>query len=343
MIPLTPKETKEAIIKIIKGNKVPFLQSSPGLGKSDIARQISSEYNLKMIDIRLSQRDSVDLNGFPMLDKDTKRMGYAPLDEIPLEGIDEVPAGYNGFFMLLDEINSASLSTQAASYKLILDRSVGNHMVHRKCFIMAAGNLITDKAIVNSLGTAMQSRLIHIIMHASEKDWQEWAAKNEIDTRIRSFLHEHPRMLHQFDPDHHDYTFPSPRTWEFLSDIIKPIKEFNAIDIAIMQGTVGEGAAIEFKTFTELHHKLPTREEMISNPDGVEIPDEPSMLYALSLLIGSFADPKNCDKLIKVINRLPPEFQVITIKDIYSRDGETKNHKAIVKWKQENASKFFDN
>ncbi len=343
MIPVTPKSAKEAILKIIKAGKVPFLQSSPGVGKSDIARQIAEEYSLKLIDIRLSQRDSVDLNGFPMLDPKTKRMSYAPLDELPLEGKDDIPPGYKGFLILLDEINSAPLSVQAASYQLILDKCIGNYPLHHKAVIIAAGNLVTDKAIVNNLGTAMQSRMIHLEMHASEKDWQEWAGKNGVDIRIRSFLHDNPRLLHNFDPNHHDYTFPCPRTWSMMSDIIKPIKTFNAVDMSIMQGTVGEGAAIEFKAFTELHDKLPSRADMIRAPEEVKIPEEPSMLYALSLLIGAIAEPKNCTQLVKLVDRLPPEFQVITIKDIYSRNSETKNHSSITKWKADNASKFFDN
>ena len=77
-----------------------------------------------------------------------------------------------------------------------------------------------------------------------------------------------------------------------------------------MQGTVGEGAAIEFIAFTEIHDKLPSIEDMVNNPEGIEIPEEPSMLYAMSLLIGATAKPDNCDQLIKLVNRLPPEFQV---------------------------------
>jgi len=46
----------------IKGKLVPMLTSSPGIGKSDLVRQIAATYNLFVIDLRLSQCDPCDLN-----------------------------------------------------------------------------------------------------------------------------------------------------------------------------------------------------------------------------------------------------------------------------------------
>lgn len=41
---------------------VPFMKGSPGIGKSDIYKQIAKRFKLKLIDIRLSQCDPTDLN-----------------------------------------------------------------------------------------------------------------------------------------------------------------------------------------------------------------------------------------------------------------------------------------
>ena len=51
----------------------------------------------------------------------------------------------------MDEFNSALPSVQAACYKLVLDRMVGQHHLHKKCFIVACGNKETDNAIVDIL------------------------------------------------------------------------------------------------------------------------------------------------------------------------------------------------
>jgi MoxR-like ATPase len=50
------------ISKYLKASLVPMVVGSPGCGKSAIVHQIAEQYNLKLIDLRLSQCDPTDLN-----------------------------------------------------------------------------------------------------------------------------------------------------------------------------------------------------------------------------------------------------------------------------------------
>ncbi|PDO90562.1 ATPase AAA, partial [Burkholderia mallei] len=81
------------------------------------------------------------------------KVTYIPMDTFPIQS-DKVPSNKKGWLLFLDEANGASHSVQMASYKLILDREVGNHKLHDKCFIIAAGNLDTDNAITNTMSSA---------------------------------------------------------------------------------------------------------------------------------------------------------------------------------------------
>jgi len=81
-------------------------------GKSAVLHQIAKKFKLFLIDIRLAQCDPVDLSGFPITSG--LKAKYLPMDIFPLED-DPIPAGYNGFLILLDEINSASMAVQAAA------------------------------------------------------------------------------------------------------------------------------------------------------------------------------------------------------------------------------------
>lgn len=78
---------------------VPFIQGSPGLGKSAIVKQIAKFAKLKVIDLRLAQCDITDLNGFPKLDGDKAR--YLPMETFPIES-DPIPKGYNGWLLFLN-------------------------------------------------------------------------------------------------------------------------------------------------------------------------------------------------------------------------------------------------
>ena len=114
---------------------------------------------MKVIDVRLSSLEPTDLQGLPWFNNGKAQ--FQPFDLFPLEDT-PIPQGYQGFLLFLDEFNSASRAVQAAAYKVVLDRMIGNHKLHDKCFIICAGNKTSDNAITTRLSTAMLSRLVHI-------------------------------------------------------------------------------------------------------------------------------------------------------------------------------------
>ena len=167
--------------KLLGNNIVPMIHGSPGIGKSDIVKTLADKVGLKLIDLRLAQCDPTDLLGFPVTSG--KKAGYLPMDTFPLD-TDTPPDGYNGWLLFLDELTSASIAVQAAAYRLILDRQVGQYTLHPDCYIVGAGNLATDKAIVNRMSTALQSRMAHLELQLDHNSWYEWAEDNDIDHRI---------------------------------------------------------------------------------------------------------------------------------------------------------------
>lgn len=334
------KEAEPLLMDIIRAGLVGMLWSSPGMGKSDLARAIAKKYNLFVIDLRLSQMDPTDLNGFPTYDKDTMRSHYAPPMAIPLEG-DPIPDGYDGWLVFFDEINSAAPSMQAASYKVILDKKVGEHNVHKNVAMLAAGNLATDRAIVHTMSTALQSRMIHVVLEACENIWNSWANVKELDYRVIGFLRFRSELLHKFDPKHNDLTFACPRTWEFVSRLIKPWKTIPSHKVALLAGTVGEGAAIEFKGFTDCFQELPERTEIIDHPATAKIPTEPSTMYAVSALLSSIIDEANITKVMVYLERLPIEFQTISLQGVFKRFPLLPDHKAVEVWLARNAGELL--
>jgi hypothetical protein len=108
-----------------------------------------------------------------------------------------------------------------------------------------------------------------------------------------------------------------------------------------MAGTIGEGASTEFKTYTQIYERLPTIESVLADPRGWSVPSEASERYALTTMFSHHITPDNIDKLMVAIERLPTEFQVVTMKDIYQRVPELKKHELIQNWIAKNASKMF--
>jgi len=337
-VPVNITQAKQFTIDIIKAGLVTMLQGPPGLGKSAMMYEIAKEFNLKVIDMRLAQCDPTDLSGLISFTK-TGRATYTPMDTFPLEG-DEIPAGYAGWLLFLDEINAAAPAVQSASYKIVLDKKVGQHNLHKKVAIVCAGNLLSDNAIVHEMSTALQSRLIHLELAVDADAWLEgYAIPNNIDHRITSWIKHQPDALHKFDPDHSDYTFPSPRTWTFCHKIInkKPV-DYNLVPL--LAGTIGEGMARSFVGFCQIYKDMLTVPEIIANPQ-VPIPQEKSVLFALTGSISVYITDTNAEALMIFINRLPIEFQIICLRDMVRRNKAIIQNKAIQKWVEKNANELF--
>lgn len=317
--------------------RVTFFTSSPGVGKSALVQQMSAERNLKVLDVRLSSCDPTDLNGFPAV-VDGKAQ-YIPMDMFPIES-DPIPEGFAGWMIFLDEMPSAARAVQAAAYKLILDKMVGLFKLHKNVVLMAAGNHMSDKAMVNKLGTALQSRVIHLFLRADIKTFQIWAAANGIDHRVRSFLNWKPDLLHRFDPNHDDCTFPCPRTWEFLSDIIEAMPDIKMRKLPLLEGTVGKGAANDFYNYVQYFDKLPQLSDILANPAGLPMPDETGVQYALTGMIDHHLNANNADALMTFLRRMDIDMQVVTLRGIFRKNLQNRRIPSVSKWMQEHAEEF---
>ena len=332
------KQALSLIATCIKAKLVPMVAGSPGIGKSGIAYQLADQYKLKVIDLRLSQCDPTDLLGFPNIVGN--KAGYVPMNTFPIEG-DDIPEGYSGWLLFLDEFNSASTAVQAAAYKLVLDRMVGIYKLHTNVAIICAGNLETDGAIVQPMSTALQSRLVHFELVVDQQEWCDWAIQKGIDHRITDYIKFKPSSLYTFTADHTDKTYACPRTWEFANRILSLVNPGDPDLLPLFAGTLSEGIAREFISFMKIYDSLPKMSEILDKPDTVRVPEEPSVLFALTGSISHNLKEVTANKLMQYVKRLPTEFQVVTVRDCVRRNKEMLDNSAIQSWITESSAKVF--
>lgn len=331
-------QAQEIITAAIRANLVPMLIGSPGCGKSQAVQAIADDYGLKLIDLRLAQCDPTDLAGFPTVEGG--KSDYMPMKHFPIEG-DPVPKGYNGWLLFLDEANSAPQAIQAAAYKLILDRMVGSHHLHKKVAIVAAGNLDTDNAIVQPLSTALQSRLVHLELMVDHEEWVEWAEKKGIYHRITDFIKFKPSNLFTFKPDHTDKTYACPRTWAFADGLLKVMSADSDNLLPALAGTLSEGVAREFLTFCKIYDRLPKLADILKDPSHAAVPEEPSVLFALTGSMADSAKKETLNELVTYLKRIPAEFQVVCLRSIIRKHKDFMEHPAINGWITTQAKLLF--
>ncbi|CAZ66178.1 N4 gp24-like protein [Pseudomonas phage LUZ7] len=337
--------------RYLKCGLVPMLHGSPAIGKSALVKSLAKEFNLLVIDERLSQCDPTDLKGLPDLAGD--RATFKTFDHLPLEG-DKIPAGYNGWLLFLDEINSADDTRQAAAYKLVLDRMVGHKNLHPSVAIVAAGNLETDGAIVNPLSSALISRFVHLYVEHDLKSWlNNVALPNGYSSVITSYLEFQPNAFYTFDPANEGQIYAAPRTWEFANALITDMVAgsngqvhtiLNSMENRIaLAGAIGMGNVVTFKAFVDYYESVPKAEDLINNPETVPVPeDNPGLLCAICGAIGEIMDAENAEQLLKYINRLPADYRVVALKGAVKRRGAGLiSVPAISNWMMANADKLL--
>lgn len=362
--PLTPKVLYSQLERCVIADRVPLVLGSPGVGKSSLFRQLAKEFDLKFVDIRLSQMDPTELNGVLAKDDKTNRGMYLPMGMFPLEG-DPLPLKpgkkriikdgedvtpecdmYSGWFLLFDELPSVPKAVEAAAYKVILDRLIGQTPLHPNVRMGAAGNQITDGAIAQSIGTATQSRLIHYTLGSHHPDWAEWAAHAGIDHRIQAYLNWKPDSLNNFDPKtaKNDRTFACERTWELLSPLIKG--EENLIPLApTVRGSIGVAMANDFMAYSKLYGSLPTREEIVNSPTTARIPPqhEKGAMFAIAGVVADYLvnDPKVAKFLLQYLLRLPMEFQAIALRQAIPQNQMLMTIPEVAQWAMTNGKMLW--
>jgi hypothetical protein len=323
---MKPSQAAEAIAKCIQVKQPLFLWGQPGVGKSAITRDVAAALNLELIDLRLSLLDSVDLRGFPHMEN--KRMHFATPIFLPT---DPNSSG----ILFLDEMNAAPPAVQSAAYQLVLDRRIGEYKLPDGWAIIAAGNRETDQGVTYTMPAPLANRFTHIDFDVNYDDWRAWALKNGIKPEIINFISFRPNLLNDFDPDKR--AFPTPRSWEFVSRIIDG-KQSIEIERALISGSVGEGAAAELAGFLKIYRNLPNPDVVLMNPSKADVPTDPATLYALCGALSARASQNNFDRLIEYCERIKPEFQVLCIRDAFTRDNTLAHTQAFSNWAAKNSS-----
>jgi hypothetical protein len=223
MLEYTPSEIKKFITNALLIRKIPYIAGPPAIGKSDLNFQVAEEFNLYPLDIRLSQKLPEDLTGLPIRNEITNKAEYIPFDTFPMEG-DQIPDGYDGWLVFLDELSSASDEVWAAIYSLLLGHTVGGRRLHSKALIVAAGNRASDSAIARELPDTLITRMLTATMKVCPKDWLKWAAipKNDINIGVRDFIEKNPDMLLSQIPSSNREeleSYGTPRGWESVSKL----------------------------------------------------------------------------------------------------------------------------
>jgi len=275
-----PKGAKKSLRKAFKNKRPIFLWGPPGIGKSDIIKQLGEELDAHVIDVRLSLWEPTDIKGIPYFDSNTSKMVWAPPSELPDA---EMAKQHKQIILFMDEMNSAAPSVQAAAYQLILNRRVGTYSLPDNVVMVAAGNRETDKGVTFRMPAPLANRFVHLEMTVDWDDYFDWAVDNKIHQEVVGFLTFSKKDLYDFDPKSSSRSFATPRSWSFVSELLHDDDCDSDTLTDLVSGSVGEGLALKFMAHRKHASKMPNPTDILSGKVKELKTKEISAMYSLTV------------------------------------------------------------
>ncbi len=302
----------------------PFLWGTAGIGKSQgvyqLARKLeaATEKKVCVTDVRLLLFSPVDLRGVPMADS---RREFTNWLKPRIFDMDSSANTVNLLF--LDELSAAPQSVQAAAYQICLDRKIGEHILPENCIVIAAGNRTTDLSVSYKMPKALCNRLMHFNVKSDFAAWREWGVSHNISHKIIAFLAMDDSRL-CLEPESSDLAYPTPRSWEFVSTLLRTVNDDPAEIRPLIAACIGNDTAIEFEAFCKGLIDMPCIDDILEGRCN-QYPRTHDVLYALiSALVtkiksvGDAITDRQLENVCSYVQRFPKDFVMSFMKDINS-------------------------
>lgn len=296
---------------------------APGLGKSSVLREVAREAGIGFIDVRLAQREPVDIRGLPVPGEEGVKWLVA--SEWPRD-----PESKG--IILFDEITAADRSLQVAAYEFILDRRLGElYSVPDGWYICAAGNRAQDRAVATTMSSALANRFLHVEIEEDVESWIAWATAHDVHPSVIGFIRYRPRCLFNQEGENLERGWPSPRSWERVSHMVKLFGDNNVSLLRkVVYGLVGNRAGVEFLEFHKMNATFDDVLAMMTDPGyPVVIPDAADRRYSFCSAVAYLlwkgkteADQAaRLDGFFRISLMLPADFATMLMMDVMSGSG----------------------
>jgi len=276
---------------------------------------------------RCADRDAAEFAGLMMPAKDAN--GEVVTKSIKPDLLRKIEAkraqGYQFILLVLDEICQADVSVQK-TLSSVLDRrenTLGGHDLGAGIFVCGNGNRLADKSGAQNVLANLKNRVLFFEMEGySDRTVEAWIRDYAEPNNLNLLVIDCARLYatHLFDdiPPSNGDPMCSFRSLTNVSALLTTYQEqegdpvISASMERLIAAAIGEQSAKILADHCEnVALGIPTRDEILSDPEGANVPDVTGSQNAAGTLALSIAnDSLSIDAAIKYIVRLRPDLQV---------------------------------
>lgn len=328
---MKPTEVYSLLTATIPAHMPVLITGQPGVGKTEIVEQAAAACNAEIILSHPVTSDPTDFKGLPAKISDTQA-SFLPFGELS-----QAMLATNLTVWFLDDLGQASPAVQASAMQLILKREINGKRISDNIVFVAATNRRADRAGVQGILEPVKSRFSTIVeLQADMQEWSNWALKQngKIGANLIAFLRLRSDLLSAFSASADMSNSPTPRTWYNLSRV-EALRLPAHIEAQAMQGSVGEGAAMEYLAFRRTIAHMVSVDAILADPHNAKLPVKPAECYAVCTGLAARASDKNLSRIGTYATRLAQndqgEFAALTVRDCIRRVPALANTQDYVK------------
>lgn len=323
-----------------------YISGKPGIGKSQAMAQLATERRAqhlaalqasgatigdmvtgcpRLVDVRLSTFESVDLRGLPaIVDGKTQWLTPAIWPAHNVDGVETVL-----FFDELDRAGSPAVLN--AALQIVLDRRIGDYQLPANVRIVSAGNGASDRG-THRLSDALANRFLHLHAVYDPHATRAYFDRIGLSPFISAYLTMRPDNGYT-EPQKGDFRFATPRQWERVNRFM-PLPSSDRR--ALVGGLVGDDIAGELESMIAVFGKYPSPQAIMADPINSPIPDDASGLYAVGMALARLATRATVAACMAYLARFPREYHVACVRALFCRDESLKETAAYVQFASAN-------
>jgi hypothetical protein len=328
---VTPAQLETILNGAIPARMPVLITGAPGIGKTDIVQQVTSNLGFDLLTSHPVVSDPTDFKGLPFANGQSTEATFLPFGDLS-----QAINATRPLVWFFDDLGQAPPSVQAACMQLFLARRINGHHISEHVTFIGATNRRVDRAGVSGILEPVKSRFDTIVELTPDLDsWcNNFAFPKGIPATFIAFLRFRPDLLSDFKATADMTNSPMPRTWANCAKWEK-LNLPAQVELASMSGAVGDGPAAEYLAFRRMYQSLTSIDAILLDPKGCKLPTAPNELYATCTALASKATDANLSRIGVYAQRLVDasrgEFAVLLMRDCIRRTPKLQYTDAFIR------------